>query len=80
VWAIKYDPSEAPPILFAFDAISLTELYNTEMCNPNNGPPYPDQPGTPTKFSVPTVANGYVYIATQTDFDIYGPLTRSCSN
>jgi len=78
VWAIKFSIHNSP-VLYAFDAISLTELYDTRKCNPNSGPPYPDQPGTPTHFSVPTIANGYVYIATQTDFDIYGPLTRICN-
>jgi hypothetical protein len=34
--------------------------------------------GNPTKFSVPTVANGYVYIGTEADFDIFGPTTATC--
>jgi hypothetical protein len=38
-----------------------------------------DAPGSPTGFSVPTVANGNVYIGTQTDFDIYGQVVqRTC--
>jgi hypothetical protein len=77
VWAIRSGVNNSHPVLYAFDAISLTELYDTHLCNPNGT--YPDQPGPPTKFSVPTVANGYVYIATKTDFDIYGPPTRSCN-
>jgi hypothetical protein len=78
VWAIKYDSGETPPVLFAFDAGTLSELYDTKKCNP--GGTYPDQPGTATRFSVPTIANGHVYIGTKTDFDIYGVLnTRSCN-
>jgi hypothetical protein len=33
-----------------------------------------DLPGASVKFSVPTIANGKVYIGTQTDVDIYGPI------
>jgi hypothetical protein len=78
VWAIESGLAGSPPVLYAFDATNLSNtLYNTHKRNPNGS--YPDQPGTPTKFSVPTVANGYVYIATRTDFDIYGRVTtRSC--
>jgi hypothetical protein len=79
VWAIKSGATGTPPVLFAFRADTLSELYDTQLCHPG-GTSYPDQPGTPTKFSVPTVANGHVYIATQTDFDIYGQLaTRNCN-
>ena len=33
-------------------------------------------PGTTVKFSVSTIANGEVYIGTQTDVDVYGLLQR----
>jgi hypothetical protein len=70
VWAIRNQTGK--PVLYAFNATNLSELYDSGQCSG-------DEPGTPTKFSVPTVANGYVYIATETDFDVYGLLTRSCN-
>lgn len=78
VWAIKNpsDPPHRPPtpspaILYAFDATTLVELYDSNKCLTM------DAPGLATKFSTPTIANGYVYIGTQTDFDIYGPVSRT---
>jgi len=60
--------------LYAFDATNLNELYNSRACGTQ------DVPGAAVKFTVPTVANGRVFIGTQTDFDIYGELstTRTC--
>ncbi len=79
VWAMKVDPRQTTPALFAFDAGSLTELWDSRACVDVQGNPR-DQPGVPTKFSVPTIANGFVYIGTQTDFDIYGVVSsRSCT-
>jgi hypothetical protein len=70
VWVINRKTGK--PVLYAFKATDLSELYDSSQCAG-------DAPGAPTKFSVPTIANGYVYIGTETDFDIYGPLTRSCN-
>jgi hypothetical protein len=79
VWTIKQDTNETAPVLFALDAGTLGELWDSQQCQTPNGS-YRDQPGTATKFSVPTIANGYVYIGTETDFDIYGLVTsRTCS-
>ena len=65
-------------VLSAFDAISLNELYDSGQCK-NSGGTALDVPGPATKFSVPTVTNGYVFVGTQTDLDIYGPLeSRTC--
>lgn len=49
--------------LYAFDAVSMSQLYVTS----GNGSPCPqvDTLAPATKFSVPTVANGYVYLGTQ---------------
>ena len=80
VWAIKIDSRQTNPALFAFDGGSLTELWDSRECVDINGNPR-DQPGLPTKFSVPTIANGLVYIGTQTDFDIYGVVpSRTCTS
>ncbi len=64
--------------LYAFNPSTLADLYNTDMCSQSGT--YPDRPGGfTTKFSVPTIANGFVYIGTQSSFDIYGLIpTRTC--
>ncbi len=61
----------AAAVLHAFNASSMIELYNSGQCGTA------DLPGPATKFSVPTIANGYVFIGTQTDFDIYGVLLQA---
>jgi hypothetical protein len=57
-------------VLYAYDATNLaTELYNTTQASGNR-----DQPGQPVKYAVPTVANGHVFVGTQTELDVYGLL------
>lgn len=56
-----------PGVLYAFDAASTTDanmpkLYSSADCLVNGAPI--DQLDPATKFSVPTVANGYVYLGT----------------
>jgi hypothetical protein len=65
VWAIEStgkSVSTAPGALYAFATGTLTELYNSSRCQV--GGVYQDQPGAGTTFSVPTIANGRVYIGT----------------
>ncbi len=76
VWAIKNTSAPGSAVLYALDAGDLHELYDTKQCVHNSV--YVDQPGPATKFSVPTIANGFVYIGTQIDFDIYGLTSRPC--
>jgi hypothetical protein len=65
VWAI--DPNLLA--LHAFDATSLaTELYNTNQAAGNR-----DKLDSVVKFSVPTIANGKVYIGTKAGLYVYGP-------
>jgi Bacterial Ig-like domain (group 2) len=73
VWAIdttNYNSPAGPAVLHAFDATNVAnELYNSTMAANNR-----DQAGNPAKFAVPTIANGKVYVGTQTELDVYGPL------
>jgi hypothetical protein len=66
VWALD----GAGGNLYAYDATNLaTELYDTTQASGGR-----DAPGAPVKFAVPTVANGHVYVGTQTELDVYGLL------
>jgi len=64
------DPT-GPGSLHAYDATDLShELYNTEL-NPGR-----DRVDSYMKFSVPTIANGRVFLGTQTSLDVYGLLDK----
>lgn len=75
-WAIKSSATgtDTGLGLYAFDPENLaTTLYQPGTC------PHRDAIGATTKFSVPTVANGYVFVGTQTDFDIFGTGAAACN-
>jgi hypothetical protein len=66
VWA-TYPNNSGACTLRAFDASTLSELWNSDLAGDR------DTVGTYTKFSVPTVANGKVYVPTLSNaLVIYG--------
>ena len=77
VWAAdtsQYGPPSTlgtgPAVLHAYDATNLgSELWNSAQAAANR-----DQAGNAVKFTVPTIANGKVYIGSSTEIDVYGLL------
>jgi hypothetical protein len=59
-----------PGVLRAYNATNISdELYNSEQNFTR------DRLDSYVKFSVPTIANGRVFVGTQTSLNIYGLLT-----
>ncbi len=59
-------------VLYAYDATNQgTELYNSSQNASRDGLP------SYTKFSVPTIANGEVFVGTHSTLDIYGLLSTT---
>lgn len=65
-------PGADPLILFAYNASNVsTQLYSSTTAGTR------DQAGLATKFEVPLIANGRVYVGTQTEVNVYAQLTAS---
>jgi len=62
--------SSAPAILFAYDATNLDKLFSSPMSGAGAA-------GNAVKFTVPTVANGKVYVGTQTELSVFGLFSGS---
>jgi hypothetical protein len=68
VWALHFR-AQKPTILRAYDAADISrEIYNSAQMGAR------DQAGIAVGYTVPTVANGRVYVGTQTELDVYGLL------
>ena len=65
-WVLDTTASDGP-VLYAYDATDLTTLYNS----PTQTSGAVD---ATSKYSVPVVANGHVYIGTQTGVNVFGLL------
>ncbi len=71
VWTVSGRSWEIIPekiaILHAFDANDVRkELYNSDELSDR------DRAGISVRFSIPTVANGRVYVGTRSEVDVYG--------
>lgn len=63
--------TSSPAILHAYDAANLAnELYVSPSSTGGSAP----AAGNAVKFAVPTVANGNVYIGTQNELSVFGPI------
>jgi hypothetical protein len=73
VWALDtsnngtHNSVSGPAILFAYDATSLNKLFSSPASGPGAA-------GNAVKFTVPTVANGKVYVGTQNELSVFGLL------
>jgi hypothetical protein len=66
VWATQ---NSDPAILYAYDATTLEELYNSDQAAAGR-----DHFGAGNKFVTPTIANGKVYVGTTSGVGVFGLL------
>ena len=70
VWSLQVDKfaTSGPAILHAYDALNVAkELYNSSQWTA-------DQLEGGVKFTIPTIANGHVYVGTQSSLSVFGLL------
>jgi hypothetical protein len=69
VWALETNGSGAPAVLRAYSAADVSiELYNSTQNSLR------DDPGPAVKFTVPTIADGKVYVGAQGQLSVFGLL------
>jgi hypothetical protein len=68
LWAIRRSSATTQTVLHAFDPANI----HTALWDSSQAAGARDQAGVAVKFTVPTVANGKVYVGTQTELDVYG--------
>jgi hypothetical protein len=71
LWALDTSKSvnpAGPAVLHALNPLTAVELYNSTQAGSR------DAAGNAVRFTVPTVANGKVYVGTATELDVYGLL------
>ena len=69
LWAIQNNGTTTPGVLFAYDATNLAdELYDSNESGSR------DTLDFAAKFSIPLVANGKVFVSSQSNLTAYGLL------
>jgi hypothetical protein len=72
VWIIDYTawPSSGPSILDAYDATNVAHMFYSSPASGTGAA------GAAIKFTVPTVANGKVYVPGQSTVTVFGLLAN----
>jgi hypothetical protein len=66
-----WNADDTNAVLFAFDAVDTSRVLYVSEQNPSR-----DRAGLALRFSIPTLANGHVYVGAKREVDIYGQLSQ----